>query len=36
MKRFLKGSYPRILRFAHAGLNAVNVQKNLLNGIKNI
>ena len=26
MKRFLKGSYPRILRFAHAGLNAVNVQ----------
>ncbi|MDC3011906.1 VOC family protein [SAR86 cluster bacterium] len=27
MKRFLKGSYPRILRFAHAGLNAVNVKE---------
>ena len=26
MKRFLKGSYPRLLRFAHAGLNAINVQ----------
>jgi hypothetical protein len=26
MKRFLKGSYPRILRFAHCGLNAVDPQ----------
>ena len=24
MKRFVKGSYPRILRFAHCGLNAIN------------
>ncbi len=24
MKRFIKGSYPRILRFAHCGLNAIN------------
>ena len=30
MKRFLKGSYPKILRFAHCGLNAKdNLQESL-------